>query len=372
MKWRLALCCFLCAAALSALGQPEYRVTVLHSFRVPFSRSYGWGIGGGQQVGDSNNLRSGGSSHALLWSGTPESLIDLHPSGWDASFATGVAGGWQSGYLERLSPEYFQRAVMWNGSRESMVMLHPQGWVSSATLGISLTDQVGDGRPPDKGPLVRHALRWQGTPESMVDLHPNGYFYSWAVDTDGEVQVGTAVNIHGPHPALWRGTADSFVSLTPPGFAGGEVYGVANGQQAGWVNNAGNGNAAIWNGSVQSFVNLNPPGMGSTAFDTNGFHQVGYTARSGGSFVRAARWSGSAKSYFDLHQFLPSQFQGTGQFSQAYGIDAEGNIIGYAEDLSDQNRGKAVMWSPVPEPGTVVGLATLLTLLATRRRAKTR
>jgi len=62
MKWRLALCCFLSAAALSAVAQQEYRVTVLHSFRVPFPRSYGWGIGGGQQVGDSNNLRSGGSS----------------------------------------------------------------------------------------------------------------------------------------------------------------------------------------------------------------------------------------------------------------------------------------------------------------------
>ncbi|MCL6508340.1 MAG: hypothetical protein K6T59_15095 [Bryobacteraceae bacterium] len=215
MNWRLALCCFLSAAALAAVAQPEYRVTVLHSFRVPFSRSYGWGIGGGQQVGDSNNLRSGGSSHALLWSGTPESLVDLHPSGWDASFATGVAGGWQSGYLERLSPEYFQRAVMWNGSRESMVMLHPQGWVSSAALGISLTDQVGHGTPV-RG--VRHAVRWRGTPESMVDLHPKGYINSWAADTDGEVQVGTASLIQGVRPALWRGTAESFVDCPDPFF----------------------------------------------------------------------------------------------------------------------------------------------------------
>jgi hypothetical protein len=354
------------------VAQQEYRVTVLHSFRVPFEESFGWGIGGGQQVGDSNNLRSGGSSHALLWSGTPESLVDLHPSGWDASFATGVAGGWQSGYLERLSPEYFQRAVMWNGSRESMVMLHPRGWVSSAALGISLSDQVGNGRPPNKGPLVRHAVRWQGTPESMVDLHPKGYINSWAVDTDGQVQVGTAVRIDGLHPAIWRGTAESFSSLLPQGYQQGEVFGIGGGQQVGWatlLEQPGNARAMLWLGSAERFVDLNPVGMGSRAFDANGVHQVGHVARAAGT-SRAARWSGSAESYFDLHRFLPAQFQGQGAFSRAYAIDVEGNIIGYARDLQQTGAGRAVMWSPVPEPGTVVGLSALLALLAARRRAK--
>jgi len=366
MKWRLALCCFLSAAALSAVAQQEYRVTVLHSFRVPFSRSYGWGIGGGQQVGDSNNLRSGGSSHALLWSGTPESLVDLHPAGWDASFATDVAGGWQSGYLERLSPEYFQRAVMWNGSRESMVMLHPQGWVSSAALGISLSDQVGDGRPPDKGPLVRHAVRWQGTPESMVDLHPKRYINSWAVDTDGEVQVGTASLIQGVRPALWRGTAGSFVNLLPAGYSGGEATGAAGGQQVGYAGRNGQMRPMLWFGSPDRFVDLGPGSIGGQALDTNGTQQVGWVSLAGAQ--RAATWWGSAESYFDLHRFLPAQFQGQGAFSLAHAIDVEGNIIGYAEDLLDQNRGKAVMWSPVPEPGTVVGLSAFLALLASRRR----
>jgi hypothetical protein len=214
MKWRLALCCFLSAAASAAVAQPEYRVTVLHSFRVPFEESFGRGIGDGQQVGDNNSLQTGGGSHALLWSGTPESLIDLHPQGWSASYMTGVAGGRQSGFVEPGDGRVF--AAMWSGSADSMVLLHPQGWGNSQLLGISLRDQVGWVNQPRD---FRLAARWQGTAESMVLLHPGGpYLSSQAFDTDGTEQVGRAA-IGQIRPALWRGSRESFVDLTPPGFS---------------------------------------------------------------------------------------------------------------------------------------------------------
>lgn len=257
---------------------------------------------------------------------------------------------------------------MWSGSADSMVLLHPKGWDNSQLLGLSLTDQVGWVNQSRDFPL---AARWQGTPESMVLLHPGGpYRGSWVNDTDGEVQVGQAA-IGQIRPALWRGSRESFVDLTPPGFSGGEVHGVANGQQAGWVLGPGGTKAAIWHGSVETFVNLNPAGFGSRLFDTNGSRQVGFVTRGIGTSW-AAVWSGTAESMLNLHQFLPAQFRGSGEFSIAYGIDAEGNIIGYARDLQADQAGRAVMWSPVPEPGTVFGLATLLALLAARRRAKTR
>jgi len=262
------------------------------------------------------------------------------------------------------------RAVMWNGSRESMVMLHPKGWESTKALGISLTDQVGDGAPPNSGPLERHALRWQGTPESIVDLHPEGFAQSWAVDTDGELQVGTAASARmGLRAALWRGTAESFVDLTPDGYEQAEIYGVGGGQQAGWAMYAATGNvhAIVWSGSRDRFVDLNPPGFGSRAFDTNGAQQVGRIARGLGTGW-AAVWSGSAESMVNLHQFLPTEYKGTGEWSTANAIDAEGNIIGYARDLQNTAAARVVMWSPVPEPGTVVGLGALLALLASRRR----
>lgn len=316
--------------AVTAAAQQEYRVTVLHSFRVPFEESFGWGIGDGQQVGDSNNLRSGGSSHALLWSGTPESLIDLHPPEWPASFATGVAGGWQSGYVERIGPHYTLRAAIWNGTRDSMVLLHPSGWENgnSQALGISLTDQVGWINPDPRD--LRLAARWQGTPDSMVLLHPGvNYLTSTAYDTDGEQQVGVAINYtdQSQRPALWYGTPESFVDLTPPGFEGGQgqAYGVAGGQQVGWAatRQTGGTRAMLWFGSAESYVSL---GSG-VAQDTNGRQQVGWIPTVGFD-THAAVWSGTPQSRLDLHQFLPAQFQGQGALSRAYAIDAEGNIIG--------------------------------------------
>lgn len=280
---------------------------------------------------------------------------------------TGVIGGRQSGFVEPGDGRVF--AAMWSGSADSIVLLHPKGWDNSQLLGLSLTDQVGW---VNQSRDFRLAARWQGTPESMVLLHPGGpYLGSWVNDTDGEVQVGQAA-IGQIRPALWRGSRESFVDLTPPGFSGGEVYGVANGQQVGWAGRQEGGQVRpiLWHGSPGAFVDLGPGATGGVALATNGFEQVGWVGSA--SAPRATVWSGNAESLLDLHQFLPVQFQGQGAFSRALGIDAEGNIIGYARDLQADRAGRAVMWSPVPEPGTVVGLATLLALLAARRRAKTR
>lgn len=180
--------------------------------------------------------------------------------------------------------------------------------------------------------------------------------------------MGVAINYtdQNQRAALWYGTPESFVDLTPPGFEGGQgqAYGVAGGQQVGGAatRQTGGTRAMLWFGSAESYVDL---GSG-VAQDTNGRQQVGWIPTVGFD-NHAAVWSGTPQSRLDLHQFLPPQFQGQGAFSRAYAIDAEGNIIGYAEDLQDVHHGKAVMWSPVPEPGTV---ATLATLPAARRRAK--
>jgi probable HAF family extracellular repeat protein len=52
-------------------------------------------------------------------------------------------------------------------------------------------------------------------------------------------------------------------------------------------------------------------------------------------------WSGSAQQFVDLHTFLPSTFAQ----SYAYGVDASGNIVGYATDNSGVNH--AILWQPV-------------------------
>src|SRR5690606_34917887 len=49
---------------------------------------------GQHQVGFS--YRAGG---AAMWSGTPESRVDLHPAGYEGSYAHGVGDGEQVGYV---------------------------------------------------------------------------------------------------------------------------------------------------------------------------------------------------------------------------------------------------------------------------------
>jgi len=231
------------------------------------------------------------------------------------------------------------------------------------------TIELGVGQNPQQ-----HAMLWRGTAESAVDLHPWGtsYFHTVAYGTDGEVQVGLGISEwFGNRPVLWRGSADTMVDLTPEGFLGGEAYAAAGGQQVGFANYFGSAHAILWRGSAEDFVDLNPglaDQFGSQAFGTNGFHQVG-TVGSRSHRPWAAVWSGTPESYHDLHQYLPAAYQEQGGESYARGIDAEGNIIGYAYGAPDF-RPHAVLWKPVPEPGTLVGLGALLAFLASRKRGR--
>ncbi|MBA3725034.1 MAG: hypothetical protein H0W86_00945 [Armatimonadetes bacterium] len=57
-----------------------------------FAEALRLAAGDGQQVGHTNTFLVG-PSHALLWSGTAESFVDLHPKGWGASYAMAASGG---------------------------------------------------------------------------------------------------------------------------------------------------------------------------------------------------------------------------------------------------------------------------------------
>ncbi|MCH8275732.1 MAG: hypothetical protein IH851_13190 [Armatimonadetes bacterium] len=205
------------AAALTVpcFGQVAiYEAVILHSDRIPFVRSFGWGIGDGQQVGTSTVFRSG-PGHALLWSGSAESFVDLHPEGFDASHALGVSGGRQVGFREVWQPELRNYATMWSGSASGWVDLHVPSFRHTRAFGIGGNQQVGAGL----NGFWPHALLWRGNAASAVNLNPSGFSGSEALGTDGVQQVGRATPEGGVdyHAALWSGTAESFVDLNPPG-----------------------------------------------------------------------------------------------------------------------------------------------------------
>src|SRR6185369_12349494 len=106
--------------------------------------------------------------HALLWNGTPESVVDLHPTNMEYSRALAVSGSTQVGYaqLPNTGPDLIAHALMWHGTAASVVDLHPAGFQNSFAVGVSGNTQVGYGDPLPQEIYKVHAILWNGTPES--------------------------------------------------------------------------------------------------------------------------------------------------------------------------------------------------------------
>ena len=248
--------------------------------------------------------------------------------------------------------------------------LQPSDFVSSFGLGISGGQQVGVNSVTS---VSSRAFLWSGTAASVVDLTPSGFNSSYGSGTSGSQQIGfgwgsgTGLN---DHALLWSGTANSFVDLNPSGFVTSQAVGISGSRQvgSGWgAGTGGNTHALLWSGTASSAVDLNPTGFTwSDGLGMSGSLQVGYGFGSAtGNKYHALLWSGTASSAVDLQSFLSSDYSD----SIADGIDTNGNIVGRATYVPTGQE-HAILWSVVPEPGTV----TLLTLggaaLLMRKRFK--
>jgi hypothetical protein len=164
-----------------------------------------YGVSAGQQVG-SGTLSE--STHALLWSGNAQSVVDLHPPGYFATMAADISGDQQVG-TAMLSVNGPSRALLWSGSAESVVSLHPQGYTSSAANGVAAGQQVGSGTLSES----THALLWSGSAQSVVDLHqflPAGYISSMAsaIDEAGNIAGSACPDTSAAcHAVLWKPSA---------------------------------------------------------------------------------------------------------------------------------------------------------------------
>jgi hypothetical protein len=274
-------------------------------------------------------------------------VVNLHPSGADASYANGAGGTQQAG---TVTVGGF-RASLWNGSANSWTLLHPSAATHSYAFGTDGAQQVGYAVIGDD----QHAALWSGTAASWIDLHPTGAGSSMAYAVDGGKQGGWVTDENGNwHASLWSGSASSWVDLHPFTSAYSAVLAVSGGQQGGYaismplvlttppcgparqlpgptcipqvfsesrINgmstiqqvgfaSSGYSHAGLWNGSAASWVDLHPTGaVTSEAFDTDGSIQVGFvnfTSLESGK--RASLWNGSAASWISLHDLLPADF----------------------------------------------------------------
>jgi hypothetical protein len=175
-----------------------------------------YGVGGGVQVGVTQG--SNGPS-AALWRGTPNSYVNLHVPGLDASVATATNGPTQVGYIGldvRVRHEgrpreiRFYSAGLWSGTAASFTSL-PSPYRQSFALAITGETIVGYGNTTDAIGTSRdsHAVAWVGSNHTFVDLHPllpadMRTSRATAVDEQGNI-VGYGVTTDGTvRSYVWR------------------------------------------------------------------------------------------------------------------------------------------------------------------------
>jgi len=165
-----------------------------------------------------------GGQHAALWAGSASNVIDLNPIYAGPSNATATDGKSTVGYIG-AGAIIASSAALWTGQTpDSYVNLSPTGWSASSALGVSGNNQVGwvgnltwisgFGMPYPEitGPF---AARWSGTSGSYVSLDVPGDIFSTAYAISGNVAVGyvQCPGQYGVHAALWLDTASSFIDL---------------------------------------------------------------------------------------------------------------------------------------------------------------
>ena len=130
-----------------------------------FASSVAAAVSGPHQVGYGVVPVSGGITHALLWSGTAESVVNLHPDGFHTTEATSVSESVQVGYGFGLATNFDSHALLWHGSESSVIDLHPTNYANSSARGVWGTTQVGSGMLQNG--MSNHAMLWRGTAATL-------------------------------------------------------------------------------------------------------------------------------------------------------------------------------------------------------------
>ena len=326
---------------------------------------------GGEANGIENGRAVGFDTHgAAIWNNLGTSVTRLSiPAGFQGVAPVAISGSQEVGNGV-IAATHQQRALLWNSDGASMVDLSTAGAGTSFALATDGAQQVGA--------TAAGAALWSGTAASYVNLGPTNYAFAEATGVSNGVQVGWGGDSPASNNAdalLWHGTASSVSVLR----TAAKAFGIHATQVVGWT--AGTGliqgslqDAGMWtNATLQSFVDLAPTGTtASELLATNGTVEVGDVSLLGGVFgglpadLHAGVWRGTASSF----QMLPTP-QGD-NFSIATGIDAQGNISGFAGVQSGGAVGSfvPVIWQPVPEPSPAVMIALAAAVVAFRRRTR--
>ena len=121
-----------------------------------FTHSFAEGVSGDEQVGYAfNTLEGDGYTRALLWRGSPESVITLHPEGYLASTAYATNGTQQVGFGETSALPSAAHALRWSGTKDSVFDLHlllPEEFSEGNSVAYDIDDEgniAGAAQRPD-------------------------------------------------------------------------------------------------------------------------------------------------------------------------------------------------------------------------------
>jgi hypothetical protein len=259
--------------------------------------------------------------HAVMWSGTLDSLQEIEPVEADSSMAFGLDANNQGGTLSFGTKQY---AALWNGSGNGWTNLDPGGG-ASRLFAMNESQQAGYAIVSTPAGGGTHAGYWRGSAESWVDLHPSTAVWSEVKAVShadlqgGAIYFGELGSLN--HAALWRGTAQSLVDLHPAGGRVSQVNAVTDTHQGGYYRPLATFSplhAALWSGTAASMIDMHPGGnddSGIAAMQAN--IQVGARSvlESGSVRLRATIWFGTQASWQDLHQYLPSIYKISGTSS---------------------------------------------------------
>lgn len=375
------LCALLVAGlALPAMAQ-QYQAIILNPTGA--TEAFAYGAGNGQQVGTARSPATGDNTHAALWTGTAGSYIDLNPTieingfPFSGTFAYGAGGGQQVGNAI-LGPRTV--AVLWTGTANSVVVLARPDMAYSTVSDTDGTTQVGQAQANDPVlGLSNYAFAWTGTPESATFMHPDspiGFYESTAFKVRGTRAIGTATDLNEQYAAiLWTSFSPSgAIVLRSAEFAetvGSDVLGttaVGYGHADGGYNHA-----LIWTNDGANVTDIHPPAyQGSFLYAMDATRQVGIGVTmpdgDGNTFEHAMVWSGTAASAIDLHTALLAVVPGVTD-STARGIDADGSIVGTANTSGSGYL--AVRWVPVNASSGVCCIGTTCSVVASSSACET-
>jgi probable HAF family extracellular repeat protein len=354
--------CFKCrmllalvATAVTALASANTIYSAARLQSVPgYSLADARGVSGGKAVGFATNT-FGSYQAPVVWDlATGTAQVIQVPAGFDLAIANGIDGDCIAGSSFSFG-NGFERAICWKlvGGVWTPEVL-PSGTAFN-TVGYAVSGEKVVGGAID---FSNHAAFWSEMDANpgadLVDLTPaSGFAIANAIC--GDMKVGG----DGGFAILWDGTNAGTALPTTDGvqtFIFSEALATNGTQHGGYaVTDMGELTAVVWDGATAT--TLQPAGyVFSFVRGMNSTTQVGFAMTADGT-NHAFAWTGNANGV-NLHQFLPAGYD----HSNAYAIDAAGNIVGTATTTSGEVH--AFVWripgytfsnfgQPVSDPGEI-------------------